>query len=101
LQKICQNCLMSKARLSVKTLWWLYVIETEKGSLYTGITTNLERRWRQHTGEIKGGAKFFNSDKALAIRYKRSFKNRSSASIEEARIKKLTKKEKIGLIKKG
>ena len=40
-----------------KSPWFVYIIENEKGSLYTGITTDIERRLSQHSGEKKGGAK--------------------------------------------
>ena len=34
--------------------WFLYIIETESGSLYTGITTDVERRFEEHCGGLKG-----------------------------------------------
>lgn len=79
--------------------WWVYMVETEKGKLYTGITTDLARRLRQHKGELKGGAKFFASDRALEIRFKKKCKDRSSASKLEAQIKGLKREEKLKLLK--
>jgi putative endonuclease len=93
-------------RAKLKTLkkkktsqWWVYMVETEKGKLYTGITTDLARRLRQHKGELKGGAKFFSSDKALGFRFQKKCKDRSSASKLEARIKGLKREEKLKLLK--
>lgn len=80
-------------------VWWVYMVETEKGKLYTGITTDLERRLRQHKGELKGGAKFFASDKALSFRFQKKCKDRSSASKLEAQIKGLKREEKLKLLK--
>lgn len=81
--------------------WWVYIIETEAGPLYTGITTNLERRFRQHLGAIKGGAKFFNSNTAKEVVFQQAFENRSEATRFEAQVKKLTRAEKLKLIKTG
>ncbi len=75
------------------------MVETQKGKLYTGITTDLARRLLQHKGELKGGAKFFASDKALDFRFKKKCKDRSSASKLEAQIKGLKREDKLKLLK--
>ncbi|MCL5435192.1 MAG: GIY-YIG nuclease family protein [Patescibacteria group bacterium] len=36
--------------------YYVYIVQCSDGSFYTGIATNLERRLRQHNGELKGGA---------------------------------------------
>ena len=76
--------------------WTLYIIETEKGKLYTGITTNLERRFWEHCAGI--GAKYFRSEIPLGIVYTEMHKNRSEASKREYEIKKMSKKMKLKLI---
>ena len=81
--------------------WYAYVIKTVKGHLYTGITTDLERRLREHTTGKKG-AKFFRTGAPSEIIFKKRFKNRSEASKFEASFKSLTRKEKLeylGIIK--
>ena len=80
--------------------WYVYIILTEKNKLYTGITTDLERRFQEHLTQ-KRGAKFFRSDRPRKIVYSQVFENRSSASKEEAAIKKLTRKQKEHLIKQS
>ena len=42
-------------------MWVLYVVEGRRGTYYTGISKDPERRLRQHNGEIAGGAKFTRS----------------------------------------
>lgn len=38
--------------------WWVYILQSEKtGLTYTGVTTDFQRRLRQHNGEILGGAR--------------------------------------------
>lgn len=77
-----------------KTGWYVYVILTEKNRLYTGITTDIERRFQEHSGELPKGAKFFRSDKPKKIVYVGACKNRSEASINEAAIKKMSRLQK-------
>jgi len=79
-----------------KKKWFLYIILTEKNKLYTGITTDLERRFLEHKN--LSGAKFFYSDKPLKIVYQESFSNRSLASKRECEIKKLKRAQKLKLI---
>ncbi len=79
--------------------WFVYIVEAENGNLYTGISTDLERRFAEHQSK-KGGAKFFHSSPAKQIVFQETHPNRSSASKREAAIKKLTRKSKIELIDK-
>ena len=81
--------------------WLLYIIKTRSGKLYTGITTDLERRWRQHVGELRGGAKFFRSDPAADLVYREPHLNRTEASRREWHIKQLTRQQKLLLIAQG
>ena len=81
-----------------KTAWFVYIIESEKGNLYTGITTDLERRFEEHLSSKSKGAKFFRTQRALRIVYQEQQKNRSLASKRESFIKKMTRKNKLKLI---
>lgn len=82
----------------VVSLWYVYMIEASGGSLYTGITTNVERRFAEHSSGK--GAKFFNiSRKPLEVVYTEKAADRSSAQTREAEIKRLTRSEKLLLIK--
>lgn len=78
--------------------WFVYMVEAENGYLYTGITTDLARRFSEHHTK-QAGAKFFNSSPPKKIVFHEPHSNRSSASKREASIKKLSRKEKIALIK--
>jgi putative endonuclease len=76
--------------------WYLYIIETQQGKLYTGITVDVPRRFKQH---INGtGAKFFRIDKPKTIQYVLMMDDRSSALKREAAVKKLNVKQKRALI---
>ncbi len=75
--------------------WHVYIIQSSDNSYYTGITTDLKRRFEQHANGH--GAKFFNGRAPVKIVYTERGHTRSSASKREASIKKLTKKEKSKL----
>lgn len=77
--------------------WFVYIIQNEKGYYYTGITTDLKRRFKEHA-ESKKGAKFFRSGGPVEMVFSKKFLNRSLASKYEAQVKKLTRTQKINLI---
>ena len=78
--------------------WLIYILECRDGSLYCGITNNIEKRLKQHTGEIKGGAKYTRSHWPCKLVYKEKSPNRSEALQREIVIKKMSKIEKQTLI---
>jgi len=73
--------------------WFVYMIRADDKSLYTGITTDLERRLKQHQSG-RGGAKYFRGRQACEVVYTESGHDRSSASVREAQIKKMTRRQK-------
>lgn len=77
--------------------WSLYIIEASDGSLYTGIATDVERRFEEHLNCHKG-AKYFNGRNPVSVVYREDGHTRSSASKREAEIKKLSRQEKKFLI---
>lgn len=77
--------------------WFVYIIRNEKGHLYTGITTDVERRFKEHSSSKKG-AKFFGSGAPVEVVYRKKFRNRGEASSYEAMIKSLTRKKKLELL---
>ncbi|MGB0447375.1 MAG: GIY-YIG nuclease family protein [Pseudomonadales bacterium] len=79
--------------------WWVYMVETVSGKLYTGITTDPQRRLDEHQNNPKLGARFFRSDPAKAMVYQELQADRASASKREAAIKKLSRQAKLNLIK--
>ena len=77
--------------------WIVYIIRCDDDTLYTGVTTNLERRFREHR-DLSCGAKYFNGRKPLAVVYSENGHDRSSACQREAAIKKLGRDGKLDLI---
>lgn len=74
----------------------IYIIECEDGTLYTGWTNNLEKRFAAHcTGK---GAKYTRSHKPKAIVYEESFDTPQAAMAREYQIKRMSRKKKLDLI---
>lgn len=77
--------------------WVVYMIQTRSGKLYTGITTDLQRRFEEHK-KGKKGARFFHLSDPDKIVYHKSYPNRSRATKREIEIKKMTRQQKLDLI---
>lgn len=80
------------------SMYYLYILKCADETLYTGITVDIERRLREHNS-LKIGAKYTRVRRPVELAYLAKFKNRSAASIEEVRIKKLSRAEKLKLLK--
>lgn len=77
--------------------WFVYIIQNEKGHLYTGITTDVERRFREHS-DSKRGAKYFRGKVPVEVVFQKTFKDRSSALKFESFVKKMSRAKKIEMI---
>ena len=83
-----------------KNTWEVYMIQTESGKLYTGITNNMARRFEAHQSK-RSGARFFHFSSPEHIVFREIHPNRSGASKREIAIKKLTKADKLALIEEA
>jgi len=79
-------------------MYYVYILRCADKTLYAGITTSLKRRITEHN-KTKLGAKYTASRRPVKLVYSKKFKNRSTASKEEARIKNLKRNKKLELIK--
>ena len=77
-------------------MFTVYILRTNKNTLYTGYTNNLQARLTKHKN--KKGAKYLKMFKSFKLVYTEEFKTKSEAMIREAELKKLTKKNKEKLI---
>ncbi|MDO8620141.1 MAG: GIY-YIG nuclease family protein [bacterium] len=78
-------------------MYTLYILQCADKTLYTGITVEMTRRLSEHNSSARG-AKYTRARRPVALRYTKLFKNRSLASRAEARVKKMTRKEKLRLL---
>ena len=77
--------------------WFVYIIEGDDGAYYTGVTTDIERRFNEHY-EGARGARYFRGRKPVGVVYQESGHSRSSACQREAEIKRLRREQKQQLI---
>ena len=73
------------------------MLECEDGSLYTGITTDVKRRFAEHQSGI--GSHFTRARGAKRIVYTEEHESRSEAQKRESAVKKLSRLEKLGMMK--
>ena len=76
--------------------WYLYIAKCRDESLYTGITTDIPRRIKEHNA--KKGAFYTKNKLPVELVYQEILPNQSEARRREATIKKLTRKDKLELI---
>ena len=77
-------------------MWYVYILETMDGRLYTGITNDVERRMKAH--KSGRGAKFTKIFGFKELRYTAKLRTQSSAMKREAQIKRWPKRKKLALI---
>jgi putative endonuclease len=79
-------------------MYYLYILKCADKTLYTGITLDLMRRLKEHNFS-KRGAKYTRARRPVKLAYSKKFRNRSTASKAEAKLKNLTRAEKLKVIK--
>jgi len=76
--------------------WYLYIVKCRDESLYTGITTDISRRIKEHNG--KKGAFYTKNKTPVELVYQETMLGQSEARKREACIKRLTRPQKLALI---
>ena len=83
----------------MENTWYLYILRCRDGSLYTGITTDVEKRFEAH--QSGKGAKYTRGRGPLELVYRETCGDHSAALKREAAIKRLTREQKQALIVSG
>lgn len=79
--------------------WFVYILRCSDDTLYTGITTELDRRVAEHNNKQKNlGARYTRARHPVTLIYHETFESRSLASKREAEIKRLKRQQKLSLI---
>ena len=79
-------------------MYYVYILTCADGTLYTGLTVDLKRRVQEHNAS-KLGAKYTKIRRPVKLAYSKRYRTRSIAAKTEARIKSLTRIQKVKLIK--
>jgi putative endonuclease len=82
------------------TQWYVYILRCADNSLYTGVTTDLERRLNEHNTSNKLGAKYTRVRRPVSIVYSEKHPDRKAACQREYSLKQLKKTAKEALITK-
>jgi len=77
--------------------WYLYVVQCNDLSLYTGVATDTDRRIREHN-ESPRGAKYTRARRPVTLVYKRRYPNKGEAMRAEHEFKKLMRTTKLEII---
>jgi predicted GIY-YIG superfamily endonuclease len=75
---------------------WVYILRCSDGSLYTGWSTDVERRLRRHNAGT--ASRYTASRLPVELVYEAAMEDRSAARREEARIKALDRRRKLALV---
>lgn len=79
-------------------LWYVYLIRCSDNSIYTGVTTNVERRFLEHLHSPgKKGARYFLGRQPEQVIYTEQHSDRASAQRRECAVKRLTRQQKLNL----
>ncbi|HUD19149.1 MAG TPA: GIY-YIG nuclease family protein [Patescibacteria group bacterium] len=79
-------------------MWFVYIVRCSDLSLYTGITTDLTRRIKEHNSISKTAATYTRTHRPVTLVYVEQASSRSEALKREAAIKRMPKSEKTNLI---
>ena len=81
----------------VYQMWYTYIVRCSDNSLYTGVTTDLERRVDEHNSSDKG-SKYTKTRSPVKLVYDETHTDRSSSCKRESEIKKLSRTDKLKII---
>jgi len=88
---------LTDSEYSDGSLWYVYLVQTARGLLYTGISTDPRRRLGEHESGRKG-ARSLRGKGPLALVFQYEAGSRSQAARLEARIKQLHRRDKLKLV---
>ncbi|QDZ89129.1 GIY-YIG nuclease family protein [Shewanella decolorationis] len=88
----------STSEIEQVSTWYLYLIRCANGHLYTGITTDVARRFNEHQSNSPKAAKYLRGKGPLTLMYQEQVGTRSDAIKREIAVKKLSRAQKLGLI---
>ena len=78
--------------------WHVYLLECADNTLYCGVTTELERRVREHNGELPGGARYTTGRRPVRLLAHAEFPDRATACRMESRVKRLPRGKKVAAL---
>ena len=80
-----------------RAAWFVYMLRCADGTLYTGITTDVDRRVAEHNGDSGLGARYTRSRRPVTLAHVEPARDRAEAARREAAIKRLDRARKLAL----
>ncbi|MBL7132406.1 MAG: GIY-YIG nuclease family protein [Candidatus Omnitrophica bacterium] len=77
--------------------FYVYIVQCQDGTYYTGSTNDLENRIKEHNGQARG-AKYTRDRRPVKLVWSKEYRYFKKAFLEEKRIKMLTRKQKEALV---
>ena len=77
--------------------WFVYIVQCSDGTLYTGVTTDIDRRVLEHNSNNKG-AKYTMFRRPVKLLWYTKYSSRSEAQAAEYKLKKLSRKKKLEIV---
>lgn len=84
--------------MATESVWYLYMVRCANGHLYTGVTTDVARRFSEHQSGSAKSAKFLRGKGPLTLAYSETVGSRSDALKREIELKKWPRTRKLALI---
>jgi putative endonuclease len=86
---------------AMEPCWHVYILRCADGSLYTGITTDLDRRLAEHNAGAAAGARYTRARLPVTLVYQEAALDRAAAARREWQIKQLARADKLALLQSG
>ncbi|MEJ2761156.1 MAG: GIY-YIG nuclease family protein [Gammaproteobacteria bacterium] len=80
--------------------WFVYIVRCADGTLYTGITCDVERRLREHNGKGRRGAAYTRARRPVRLVYREPCPDRSRAARREYKLRNMPRRDKEKLVLK-
>ncbi|MCP8688627.1 GIY-YIG nuclease family protein [Marinobacterium sp. OS208] len=81
-----------------ESCWFVYILACADGSLYTGVTTDPQRRLREHNGDNRLGARYTRARRPVELLWHEQLDGRAEALRREWQIKRMPRRRKLELI---
>ncbi|WP_026291833.1 GIY-YIG nuclease family protein [Marinobacterium rhizophilum] len=78
--------------------WFVYILACADGSLYTGVTTDPQRRLQEHNSDNRLGARYTRARRPVSLLWHEQLDGRAEAQRREWQIKRMPRKRKLALI---
>ena len=89
---------IEKSTCAKEQVWSVYLIRTRLNTLYAGVTTDVDRRFKEHASNSKKGARYLRGKGPLVLMWHQAIGDKKEAMSLEYKIKQIDRKKKLSLI---